>query len=79
MKFHETHQRSVVKGITYTGAVILADGLILLFLTHEPTMAVKVIIITNLASVMIYYLHARIWNEIHWGKTASGKKQRKAA
>lgn len=78
MKFHETHQRSVVKGITYSGAVIVVDVLILLFLTHEAMTAVKVIVATNLASVVIYYLHARAWNEVHWGKVAARRRSRKA-
>lgn len=69
MRVHEGHRRSLAKGITYTAAVILADIVIILFVTHHLDTTVEVIVLTNLASLVIYYVHARIWNRVGWGRS----------
>lgn len=69
MRVHENHHRSLAKAISYTVAVVLADAVVIAFFTHKAEVAIEVIVATNLASLVIYYVHARIWNRIHWGRT----------
>ena len=69
MRVHENHHRSVAKAVSYTVAVILADVFVIAAITHEAHVAFEVILGTNLASLGIYYIHARVWNRVHWGRT----------
>lgn len=69
MRVHENHHRSAAKAISYTVAVILADIFVIAAITHEAHVAFEVILGTNLASLAIYYIHARVWNRIGWGRT----------
>jgi uncharacterized membrane protein len=69
MRIHENHHRSLAKATSYTIAVILADVFVIAAITREAHVAFEVILATNLASLAIYYVHARVWNRIHWGRT----------
>lgn len=71
MKVRESHKRIIIKSLTYTGAVVLADAVIVQLITHEATATVEVLIATNIASFGIYYIHAHIWNRIHPGRKIS--------
>jgi len=67
---HKEHiARSLVKSITFRLLVIISDFLITTRITGSTTDAVGIIIFTNLASTIIYFIHERIWNNIHWSKT----------
>ncbi len=68
MKLHETTERSVVKAITYRGVIMVSDGIIIFAITHRFDATIAVIIASNFASTILYFLHERIWNKIHWGK-----------
>ena len=69
-KFHEKVSRSAAKSITFRGIVVCSDLIIIFALTHRLELVLWVTIATNIASVVLYYAHERIWNAIHWGKTA---------
>lgn len=69
MRVHENHHRSLAKAASYTAAVVLADVVVIVAITHEAHVAFEVILGTNLASLAIYYIHARIWNRIGWGRS----------
>ena len=69
MRVHENHHRSLAKAFSYTVAVVAADAGIIALFTHQVDIAFEVIFATNLASLVIYYIHARIWNQIHWGRS----------
>ena len=64
MKVRESHKRIIVKSLTYTGAVVVADAVIVQLITHEAMATIEVLIATNIASLGIYYIHAHIWNTI---------------
>jgi uncharacterized membrane protein len=68
-KFKEHLKRSVVKALTYRFIIILSDGAIILLITHRYDFALAVIFFSNLASTALYFIHERIWNNIHWGKS----------
>jgi hypothetical protein len=64
MRVRESHTRIIVKSLTYTGAVVIADAVIVQLITHEAMATIEVLIATNIASFGIYYIHAHIWNRV---------------
>ncbi len=71
MAFQEHYKRSLVKAITYRFIILLTDGLIIFAITKQYDTTVKVIILSNIASTVMYFVHERFWNGIHWGKRAA--------
>ena len=71
VKFHDHVKRSLVKTITYRLLIICSDSLIVYIVSHRWDITVGVVFFSNLASTVLYYVHERAWNKIHWGK---GKK-----
>jgi uncharacterized membrane protein len=68
MAFHENHSRSLVKTITYRVLIIVSNSIIVYLLTRRVDMTVAFITTTNIASTVLYFLHERAWNRVHWGK-----------
>jgi uncharacterized membrane protein len=68
IKFHENVKRSIVKAITFRTIILCSDGIIVYAITKRFDIALDVIFFSNLASTVIYFLHERLWNNIHWGK-----------
>jgi adenylylsulfate kinase len=69
MPYFEHHKRSIVKTLGYQAIIILADLVVVFFITHKYQITISIIILTNLVSGIIYFLHERAWNRIHWGKS----------
>jgi uncharacterized membrane protein len=67
-KFHERISRSFVKAITYRLAILTSDAIIVLAITHRFDTTIGVVVGTNIASTLMYVIHERVWNKIHWGK-----------
>lgn len=68
MRLRESNLRILIKSLTYTGAVVIADAIIVQLITHEAMATVEVLIATNIASLGIYYIHAHIWNRVRHGR-----------
>lgn len=66
--FYEHIKRSVAKSITFRIAVLIADFAVVSLITHRYDIAIAVIVATNLASTILYFIHERVWNQIKWGK-----------
>jgi uncharacterized membrane protein len=69
MAFHENYKRSILKAITYRFIILLCDGLIIFAITRQYDTTVKVIVLSNIGSTILYIVHERAWNKIHWGKS----------
>jgi uncharacterized membrane protein len=69
MAFFEHNKRSLVKAITFRGIILISDAVIIFVLTHRYDIVVGVIVFSNIASTILYFIHERIWNKIHWGKS----------
>lgn len=69
VKFHEQVKRSIVKALTFRFLIILSDSTIIYTITHRFDETIGVIFFSNLASTILYFIHERIWNKIHWGKS----------
>ena len=67
-KHTETHLRTLVKTITYRIIIIVSIFTITYITTGEIADALAITSITAITGTIIYYLHERIWNNIHWGK-----------
>lgn len=68
MAFHENHSRSIVKALTYRAIIIVSDAILIYAITENKTLTFSFIGISNIASTILYFVHERIWNDIHWGK-----------
>ncbi|MBI2035032.1 MAG: DUF2061 domain-containing protein [Candidatus Levybacteria bacterium] len=68
MKFYEHYKRSLAKTLTFRFMILLIDFLIIIAITKRYDIALTVILFSNLSSTIIYFVHERIWNKIHWGK-----------
>lgn len=68
MKLHEKTSRSLVKTITYRLTIIVSQSIIVQFITRDIVTTVSIVSISNIIATILYFLHERIWNSIHWGK-----------
>lgn len=67
-KLFEHIKRSLVKAVTYRTIILIADGFIIFALTHRYDLALGVVLISNVSSTILYFVHERIWNHIEWGR-----------
>lgn len=67
-RFYEHGTRSLVKSISFRALVIVSDFIVVYLLTRRYDFAVGIIVVTNLASTLLYYFHERLWNASHWGR-----------
>jgi adenylylsulfate kinase len=74
-KFHERFSRSIVKALTFRLLIIISDGIIIYAITHRYDLTLGVMLFSNFASTIIYFIHERIWNGIHWGKSKIASKR----
>lgn len=68
MAFHEHAPRSLIKTITYRILIIVSNGILVFFVTEDYEVTAKITASATIISTIIYYLHERLWNKIHWGK-----------
>jgi len=68
MRSQEQHKRSITKAVTFRIIVVTSDFIIITAITHQYEAAIGIIIVSNLASTILYYLHERTWNNISWGR-----------
>jgi uncharacterized membrane protein len=63
-------KRSIVKAITFRAIVLVSDFLIVYLITHRVDTSLGLVLLTNLASTTLYYLHERFWTGINWGRVS---------
>lgn len=68
MAFYEKNERSIVKAVLFRILIIISDSIIIFAITRRYDVTIGVIVASNLASTVLYFIHERIWNKIHWGK-----------
>ncbi len=68
-KMHrETHQRTLVKTITYRVVITIMIFTVSWLLTGKLADAAAITGVSAVLSTIIYYIHERVWNAIDWGK-----------
>jgi len=75
MRIAERKQRSLVKAITYRFIILLSDGIIIFAITRRYDTTLMVILISNIASTILYFTHERAWNHINWGRDVEGNSR----
>ena len=66
---HETRRRSLAKALTYRLLVIIADTIVVFFITHRYDVTIAVVVLTNIASTVLYFFHERLWSRVGWGES----------
>jgi adenylylsulfate kinase len=64
---HESHTRSILKGVTWR---IIASGttmIVVYVVTGDLGLVASVGLVDVLAKVFFYYLHERSWGRVKWG------------
>lgn len=69
MKFFEHYERSIVKTITYRILIVISTFVVTYFITGEIRLSLEITAVANVINTVLYFLHERVWNRIHWGKT----------
>jgi uncharacterized membrane protein len=64
----ETQVRSVIKTLTWRVTGSFATFLIAWAIGGNLAVAGTIAVIQIIANTILYYLHERLWNMIHWGK-----------
>jgi len=65
----ESPKRSMTKTFTWRILATIATIVIVFGFTKEVKLSIGVGIIDTLVKTILYYLHERIWNKIHWQRT----------
>ena len=69
MSYYEHHKRSIAKTIGFQALVILADAVVVYLITGKYMITLNIVIFTNLVGAIIYFIHERAWNRVHWGRS----------
>ena len=69
MSYYEHHKRSIAKTVGFQSLIILADLVVIYLITHKTPITIEIIILSNVASGIIYFVHERFWNRVHWGRS----------
>ncbi len=64
----EKRSRSIIKALTYRLLSIIMDSLLAWAITHNAQQTIMLVLISNMISLLLYFVHERAWNRIHWGK-----------
>ncbi len=62
-----SRERSIVKSITYRTIIVCLDFLVVYLLTGKVITAAAFMIISNIYTTFVYFLHERVWAGITWG------------
>jgi len=64
----ESRKRSLVKAVSYRIWVTAVAFLIAYWATESIEKSIEVIVLYLMGSMVIYYIHERIWDRIKWGR-----------
>jgi len=68
--FREYLGRSVVKAVSYRVIVVIADFIAVYYFTGRLEIALGFVVVSNLYTTVLYFLHERAWDRITWGRAA---------
>jgi len=66
--FHELHSRSILKSITWTITGFSIAFLVLIIFTNDWRESILDAFIIQLAKLVFFYLHERLWNQSNFGQ-----------
>ncbi len=65
----ESHIRSIAKAVSYRALGSAVTFLVALAVTQEINTAVGIGVLDTLMKIGAFYVHERLWNRLHFGKT----------
>jgi uncharacterized membrane protein len=65
---HERHGRSFAKAVSYRVVSIIIDLTIVFLITKKADLTLGIVLLSNTASIFVYYFHERAWNIVHLGR-----------
>jgi len=68
--FREYLGRSVVKAISYRTLVVIADFVAVFLFTNRLEVAIGFVVVSNVYTSVLYFLHERLWDRVAWGRGA---------
>ena len=63
-----TGRRSLAKAVTYRLIVMCADAAAIYLLTGQWRVAAGFMVVSNIYTTVLYFLHERAWARIRWGR-----------
>ena len=66
--FKERLTRSVVKAVSYRVIVVVADFVAVFFFTARVDIALGFVVVSNIYTTGLYFLHERFWDRVAWGR-----------
>jgi adenylylsulfate kinase len=66
--FREYLSRSVVKAVSYRIIVVIADFVAVYFFTSRVDIAAGFVLVSNIYTSVLYFVHERFWDRIAWGR-----------
>jgi len=60
-------RRSVVKAVTYRVLIVCLDFLTIYLFTGAVRIAIGFMIVSNIYTTIVYFIHERLWARIRWG------------
>ena len=66
--FKERLTRSVVKAVSYRVIVVVADFVAVFFFTGRTDIALGFVVVSNIYTTGLYFLHERFWDRVAWGR-----------
>jgi uncharacterized membrane protein len=64
----DTKKRSLVKAFTWRAFAFVLLGAISYVITGSLKEMTIITVVYNLLQVLFYYLHERLWMQVHWGR-----------
>jgi uncharacterized membrane protein len=52
--------------------VLLSDAVVIYLFTRRYDLTIGLIVATNLASTILYFMHERVWDQVQWGRKQVG-------
>jgi len=71
MQNRASRERSIVKAITYRAIIVFLDFVVVYLLTGKVEVAAAFMVVSNIYTTILYFLHERVWAGIKWGMTPS--------
>jgi uncharacterized membrane protein len=65
----ETRKRSVAKSVVWRFICVVVSIAISFLLTARWDVAVAIGSVYNVITMILYYFHERIWNQVKWGRS----------
>ena len=68
-RYYDHHKRSIAKTLGFLAIVVAADWIVIFFIVRHAVTTLNIVVFSNLVTGIIYFIHERAWNRVHWGRS----------